>query len=103
MLYSHPRKVSISLEWSELDKGKYLLTMVTSPSFKTFRGGPSGAIEEGIYAGRELKPNEVLIRITCSGVCGTDLHLLKSGMVLGHEGVGVVESFGEGTKGNWKV
>ncbi|KAL5314087.1 hypothetical protein ACEPPN_018511 [Leptodophora sp. 'Broadleaf-Isolate-01'] len=77
--------------------------MVASPDFKTFHGSPTGAIQEGTYKGRELKPNEILIRITYSGVCGTDLNGLESGMVLGHEGVGVVESFGQGTRGVWKV
>ena len=77
--------------------------MVISPEFKTFHATPIGEIQEGSYKGRELKGNEVLIRITYSGVCGTDLHSLNSSMVLGHEGVGVVESFGEGARGKWKM
>ena len=38
-------------------------------------------------------------------ICGTDLHILKgdtpeveSGRVLGHEGIGIVESVGENVK-----
>jgi S-(hydroxymethyl)mycothiol dehydrogenase len=48
-------------------------------------------------------PNEVLVRITASGVCHTDLtvkNLNGNGMafpiVLGHEGAGYVEGVGEG-------
>ncbi|MEZ0325893.1 MAG: Zn-dependent alcohol dehydrogenase [Fimbriimonas sp.] len=48
-------------------------------------------------------PNEVLVRITASGVCHTDLtvkNLNGNGMafpiVLGHEGAGYVEEVGEG-------
>ena len=46
---------------------------------------------------------DVVIRITASGICGSDLHLmteaapaLKSGDVLGHEPMGVVEEVGRG-------
>ena len=77
--------------------------MVVSPDFKTFHGSSSGQVVEGSYKSRELKENEVLIRITSSGVCGTDLHGLNFDMVLGHEGVGVVEAVGEGVKSNWKM
>ncbi|KFZ25496.1 hypothetical protein V502_00020 [Pseudogymnoascus sp. VKM F-4520 (FW-2644)] len=42
----------------------------------------------------ELGPNEVLVRITHSGLCGTDIHYIGHGAALGHEGVGLVESIG---------
>ena len=45
---------------------------------------------------------DAIVRLTLSAICGTDLHFIrgtlpgvKSGTVLGHEGVGVVESVGE--------
>jgi hypothetical protein len=41
-----------------------------------------------------LKPNEVLLRITHSGLCHSDTYYISSGMALGHEGVGVVEQVG---------
>lgn len=41
-----------------------------------------------------LKPNEVLLRITHSGLCHSDTYYINSGMALGHEGVGVVEEIG---------
>ncbi len=48
-----------------------------------------------------LEPDDAIIRITKTTICGTDLHILKGdvpscqpGRILGHEGVGVVESVG---------
>jgi S-(hydroxymethyl)glutathione dehydrogenase / alcohol dehydrogenase len=49
-------------------------------------------------------PDEVMVRIASSGICGSDLHMthgqsnIKEGlpMVLGHEGAGVVEAVGPG-------
>ena len=40
---------------------------------------------------RALGPDEVLIKVTHSGLCGTDEHYKHADMVLGHEGAGVVE------------
>lgn len=49
-----------------------------------------------------VAPDDVLVRIEVCGICGTDLNILAvpaahkatPGIVLGHEGVGVVESVG---------
>ncbi len=48
-------------------------------------------------------PTDAIVRITKTTICGTDLHILKGdvatckpGRILGHEGVGVVESVGTG-------
>jgi alcohol dehydrogenase len=56
-----------------------------------------------------LDPEDAVVRITTSTICGTDLHILKGdlpvveeGRILGHEGVGVVESVGAGVL-NYKV
>lgn len=50
-------------------------------------------------------PNDAIIAITASAICGTDLHMIRgtmSGMVpgtiLGHEAVGVVESVGDNVR-----
>ena len=44
---------------------------------------------------------DAIVRITASAICGTDLHMIrgtltgmKSGTILGHEGVGIVENIG---------
>ncbi|WP_442773149.1 zinc-dependent alcohol dehydrogenase family protein [Paenirhodobacter enshiensis] len=48
-----------------------------------------------------LKPTDVIVKITKTTICGTDLHILKGdvpavtpGRTLGHEGVGIVEEVG---------
>lgn len=48
-------------------------------------------------------PGDAIVRITHTTICGTDLHILKGdvpsctpGRILGHEGVGIVESVGAG-------
>jgi threonine dehydrogenase-like Zn-dependent dehydrogenase len=48
---------------------------------------------------------DAIVRMTSSAICGTDLHLVRGtlpgmrpGTILGHEGVGVVESFGKGVR-----
>jgi L-iditol 2-dehydrogenase len=49
-------------------------------------------------------PGEMLLRLRCAGLCGTDLFKLRYGTaplgsVLGHEVVGTVEILGEGVAG----
>lgn len=45
---------------------------------------------------RSLKHGEALLKMECCGVCHTDLHVKngdfgdKTGVILGHEGIGVV-------------
>jgi alcohol dehydrogenase len=48
-----------------------------------------------------LKPTDAIVRVVKTTICGTDLHILKGdvpacqpGTILGHEGVGVIESVG---------
>ncbi|KAL4923557.1 NAD(P)-dependent alcohol dehydrogenase [Aspergillus undulatus] len=62
-------------------------------SFKTFRGSPSG-IKESTTKKLSLERDQVLVKVTHSGVCGTDVHYKSADMVLGHEGVGHVEEVG---------
>lgn len=50
-------------------------------------------------------PNDAVIRVTTTTVCGTDLHIVKGeypvrdGLVIGHEPVGVIEELGAGVSG----
>ena len=49
-------------------------------------------------------PGEVVLRLRCAGLCGTDLFKLRygtvpEGTVLGHEVVGTVETLGDGVLG----
>jgi threonine dehydrogenase-like Zn-dependent dehydrogenase len=47
------------------------------------------------------QPNDAIVRLTTSAICGTDLHMVRGtfpgmrpGTILGHEGVGIVEQVG---------
>ena len=72
-----------------------------SVSFRVYRGSKEGKVVEDTTT-RTLQPSEVYIETTHSGLCGTDEHFLKSGQVLGHEGVGVIRQVGSDVK-NVKV
>ncbi|KAJ7211155.1 putative NADP-dependent alcohol dehydrogenase C 2 [Mycena pura] len=67
-----------------------------SVEFTVFKGSPGGAIVQSKTRRGAPKGKEVLIRVTHSGICGTDEHYKHADMVLGHEGVGTVEQIGEG-------
>ncbi len=50
-------------------------------------------------------PNDAIVRLTASAICGTDLHMVRGtmggmapGTILGHEGVGIVEEIGPGVR-----
>ena len=50
-------------------------------------------------------PTDAVVRLTASAICGTDLHFVRGtfggmseGRILGHEGVGIVESVGSEVK-----
>lgn len=62
-------------------------------SFTVQRGSQSGKVVQDTST-RQLGRNEAYLRITHSGLCGTDEHYLHAGMALGHEGVGIVEAIG---------
>lgn len=49
--------------------------------------------------------NDAIVKLTASAICGTDLHMIrgtmpgmKSGTILGHEGVGVIEKLGKNVR-----
>jgi threonine dehydrogenase-like Zn-dependent dehydrogenase len=55
------------------------------------------------------EPNDAIVRLTASAICGTDLHFVRGtvsemveGTILGHEGVGIVEEVGKDVR-NLKV
>ena len=53
----------------------------------------------------EVGPNDALLRITLTTICGTDVHILKGeypvaqGLTVGHEPVGVIEKLGSAVVG----
>jgi D-arabinose 1-dehydrogenase-like Zn-dependent alcohol dehydrogenase len=68
------------------------------PTFTVFKGSPSGAVVQSTTTRSDLTGDQLYIRITASGLCGTDIHRLHSSGCLGHEGVGVVEAVGPSAK-----
>ena len=72
-----------------------------------FRGTGTVQIEE------RKKPvpraGQAVIRITTTTICGTDVHIVKgeypvkSGLILGHEPVGIIDSLGEGLEDEYFV
>src|ERR1700755_1675187 len=53
-----------------------------------------------------IEPRDVILKVTGSTVCGSDLHLLhgvvielQQGDILGHEFCGIVDDIGAGVKG----
>ncbi|KAK7987343.1 hypothetical protein PG989_007658 [Apiospora arundinis] len=69
------------------------------PSFTVFKGAKDGnPVKATTTRPDELKGDQVFMRITASGLCGTDLHYKTVDMALGHEGVGVVEEVGPDVK-----
>jgi alcohol dehydrogenase len=68
----------------------------TGPGKKSWMDKPMPAIQ---------KPTDVIVKITRTTICGTDLHILKGdvasckpGTTLGHEGVGVVQDVGSAVR-----
>ena len=68
------------------------------PTFTVFKGSKDGSIVEDSYASPELTGDLCLVKVTASGLCGTDLHWRTKDMVLGHEGVGIISATGPDVK-----
>ncbi|KAF7166990.1 hypothetical protein CNMCM5623_000478 [Aspergillus felis] len=66
--------------------------------FTVYKGSSDGSIKKATTHRDELQGDSVLVRITHSGVCFTDVHYMKADMALGHEGAGVVEATGPDAK-----
>ena len=60
--------------------------MTNADQVEAFAAAPDGKIHEKLLPKKPVGDKEVGIRVTHSGVCGTDLHYLHADMVLGHEG-----------------
>jgi D-arabinose 1-dehydrogenase-like Zn-dependent alcohol dehydrogenase len=64
------------------------------PSFTVYRGSPDGTIVRAQTTRPPLLHDQVFIRVTASGLCGTDEHFKAVDMALGHQGVGIIEEIG---------
>ncbi|SDO94736.1 glutathione-independent formaldehyde dehydrogenase [Actinacidiphila guanduensis] len=64
--------------------------------------GPFEVSVENVPDARVEQPNDAVVRITTSNICGSDLHMyegrttVEEGTVLGHENMGIVEEVGPG-------
>jgi len=67
--------------------------------FTVFKGSAEGGIVQATSHRALPMGNEVLVKITHSGICGTDEHYKHVDMALGHEGVGIVQQLGPEVKG----
>lgn len=63
---------------------------------------------ETVAAPRAIGPEDLVVRVSACGICGTDLHILAGHsyrpalpFVLGHEPVGIVVEAGERAGGRW--
>lgn len=64
--------------------------------------GPNRVSVEDVAEPRLEQPTDVLVRVTSTAICGSDLHMYEGrtvaepGIVFGHENMGVVEEVGSG-------
>ncbi|KAI8712161.1 alcohol dehydrogenase [Fusarium sp. LHS14.1] len=72
--------------------------MSSGYKFTVWRGQKDGGVAEDTTERPPLTGNQVYINITHSGVCGSDLHYVSTGIALGHEGVGIIEATGPDVK-----
>jgi len=64
--------------------------------------GPGNKSLDTVPVPKVQKPTDAVVKIVKTTICGTDLHILKGdvpavteGRILGHEGVGIIESVGD--------
>ena len=64
--------------------------------------GPNQVAVENVEDPRIEAPTDVLVKVTSTAICGSDLHMYEgrtaaeAGIVFGHENMGVVEEVGAG-------
>ena len=76
-----------------------------SRTMKTLVFVKAGVVELREKAIPTVGPNDALLRVTMTTICGTDVHILKgeypveSGLTIGHEPVGVIVGLGSAVTG----
>ncbi|KAL8817221.1 MAG: hypothetical protein Q9191_008186, partial [Dirinaria sp. TL-2023a] len=66
--------------------------------FEVYKGSKNRQLVKSVTHHKALEDDEVLIKVSHSGLCGTDEHYLGTDMVLGHEGAGTVVALGPKVK-----
>jgi len=76
------------------------MTKLTTMKALVYHGPGKKAWEDHVKP-TVIDPTDAIVRVTKTTICGTDLHILKGdlpactpGRILGHEGVGVIDSVG---------
>ncbi len=85
--------IAHTTHWRDRAEEQYMLALVyTAPGEKALLERPKPQIAAA---------TDAIVKMTRTTICGTDLHILKGdvpscqpGRILGHEGVGIVESVG---------
>jgi glutathione-independent formaldehyde dehydrogenase len=60
---------------------------------------------ENVTEPKLLHPNDVIVKVTSTAICGSDLHMYEGrtaaqpGIVFGHENLGIIEEVGNGVTG----
>jgi alcohol dehydrogenase len=78
-------------------------TLPTTMKAAVFRGRERIGIEE--VAVPECGPNDAIVRVTLTTICGTDVHIWREeypvapGRIVGHEPVGVIAALGSAVSG----
>ena len=68
---------------------------ISNTVYRGVAGDAAGAVvKSSVDISSDLGPKEVLIKITHSSLCYTDIHMMPFGCALGHEGVGIIEKVG---------
>jgi alcohol dehydrogenase len=88
-----PLAIAVAIDW--------VLRMEKPMQALVYQGPGKKAVEDPPKP--ELRaPGDAIVRIAKTTICGTDLHILKGdvpscapGRILGHEGVGVIDSVGD--------
>ncbi len=66
--------------------------------------GPREISVEDVPDARIERPNDVLVKVTTTNICGSDLHMyegrttMEAGRILGHENLGIVVETGDGVE-----
>ena len=63
-------------------------------TYTVYKGSKDGSIVKSTSHQDRLHGDQVLLKMTHSGLCGTDEHYRSTDMVLGHEGAGIVQDVG---------
>jgi hypothetical protein len=85
---------------------EFVKTMMKAPGVPFVEPGRIELVDKPIP---DVGPNDALIRITTTTICGTDVHILKGeypvakGLTIGHEPVGVIEKLGSAVQGYRKA